>query len=218
MEARIERVLAAVAGGWKDGECVIARKVAPDRAAVVAEKLAALRLSLKKMEDQLRAAAVTGTLALQRGRVGGKHEQAEDRDQQLVHRAAVGDFCRIGISRGVPRRPERLPHVPASCSPVLARSSCPTASSPSATIAEVLERLDPHQTVDELMELAAGKIPALLCFEHAHSPAWCHRGMVSAWLHLTLGLDVLEYGREQDGCGATHPKLCDSARDFYSRC
>jgi ParB family chromosome partitioning protein len=66
MEARIERVLAAVAGGWKDGECVIARQIAPDRAAVVAEKLAALRLTLKKMEDQLRAAAVTGKLALQR--------------------------------------------------------------------------------------------------------------------------------------------------------
>lgn len=65
MEARIERVLTAVAGGWKDGECVIARKVSPDRAAVVAEKLAALRLAIKKMEDQLRAAAVTGTLALQ---------------------------------------------------------------------------------------------------------------------------------------------------------
>jgi ParB family chromosome partitioning protein len=65
MEARIERVLAVVAGGWKDGECVIAKRIAPDRAAVVAEKLAALRLAIKKMEDQLRAAAVTGTLALQ---------------------------------------------------------------------------------------------------------------------------------------------------------
>jgi hypothetical protein len=65
MEARIEKVLAAVASGWKDGECVVARQVAPDRTAVVAEKLAALRLTLKKMEDQLRAAAVTGTLALQ---------------------------------------------------------------------------------------------------------------------------------------------------------
>jgi hypothetical protein len=65
MESRIERVLATVAGGWKDGECVIARQIAPDRAAVVAEKLAALRLTIKKMEDQLRAAAVTGRLALQ---------------------------------------------------------------------------------------------------------------------------------------------------------
>jgi ParB family chromosome partitioning protein len=66
MEARIDRVAAAVASGWKDGECVVARQVAPDRAIVVAEKLAALRLALKRMEDQLRAAAVTGTLALQR--------------------------------------------------------------------------------------------------------------------------------------------------------
>ena len=57
-------MLSAVAGGWKDGERVIAKKVSPDRSAVVAEKLAALRLTLKKMEDQLRAAAVTGTLAL----------------------------------------------------------------------------------------------------------------------------------------------------------
>jgi hypothetical protein len=66
MESRIDRVMAVVASGWKDGECVIAKRVAPDRAAVVAEKLAALRLSIKKMEDQLRAAAVTGMLALQR--------------------------------------------------------------------------------------------------------------------------------------------------------
>ena len=65
MEARIDRVIAAVSTGWKDGECVVARQVAPDRAAVVAEKLAALRLTIKRMEDQLRAAAVTGTLALQ---------------------------------------------------------------------------------------------------------------------------------------------------------
>jgi hypothetical protein len=65
MEARIERVLSAVAGGWKDGECVVAKKVSPDRAAMLAEKLAVLRLTLKPMEDQLRAAAVTGTLALQ---------------------------------------------------------------------------------------------------------------------------------------------------------
>ena len=66
MEARIDRVAAAVATGWKDGECVIGKQIAPDRAGVVAEKLAALRLTLKKMENELRAAAVTGALALQR--------------------------------------------------------------------------------------------------------------------------------------------------------
>jgi ParB family chromosome partitioning protein len=65
MEARIDRMLATLASGWKDNECTIARKVAPDRAALVAEKLATVRLTAKRMEDQLRAAAVTGRLALQ---------------------------------------------------------------------------------------------------------------------------------------------------------
>jgi ParB family chromosome partitioning protein len=65
MEARIDRVLAAIANGWKENECVVARQVAPDRAAVVAEKLAALSRTAKKMADELRAAAVTGRLALQ---------------------------------------------------------------------------------------------------------------------------------------------------------
>jgi ParB family chromosome partitioning protein len=65
MEARIDRMLAALASGWKENECVIARKVAPDRAVLVAEKLATVRLTAKRMEDQLRAAVVTGTLALQ---------------------------------------------------------------------------------------------------------------------------------------------------------
>jgi ParB family chromosome partitioning protein len=66
MEARIDRMLATLASGWRENECTIARKVAPDRAALVAEKLAAVRLTAKRMENELRAAAVTGTLALQR--------------------------------------------------------------------------------------------------------------------------------------------------------
>jgi ParB family chromosome partitioning protein len=65
MEAKIDRVLATLARGWKDNECLVARKVAPDRAVLVAEKLATIRLTAKRMEDELRAAAVTGTLALQ---------------------------------------------------------------------------------------------------------------------------------------------------------
>ena len=54
-----------MATGWKDGKCTIAKQIALDRAIVEAEKLAALRLTLKRMEDQLRTAGVTGTLALQ---------------------------------------------------------------------------------------------------------------------------------------------------------
>jgi hypothetical protein len=65
MESRIDRVLAAIASGWWENECTVAREVAPDRAAVVAEKLAALSSTAKKLADELRAAAVTAQLALQ---------------------------------------------------------------------------------------------------------------------------------------------------------
>jgi hypothetical protein len=65
--------------------------------------------------------------------------------------------------------------------------------------AEVLERLDPRKTVDELIAMADGKIPVLLCFEHPTSTAWCHRAMISAWFSATLGLEVPEYGREGRG-------------------
>ena len=83
-------------------------------------------------------------------------------------------------------------------------------------IREVLQQLDARETVAELIELAAGKIPALLCFEHSRSDAWCHRGIVSAWLQKTLGIDVPEFGLEQDRCGIDHPKLCAEARAFLS--
>lgn len=41
--------------------------------------------------------------------------------------------------------------------------------------------------------------------------------MVSAWLQQTIGLDVPEYGREAEGCGLNHPKLCASARAYHAR-
>ena len=82
---------------------------------------------------------------------------------------------------------------------------------------EVLGRLDAHQVVDELLNMAGGRIPALLCFEHTHGPAWCHRAIVSAWFHQALGLEAPELGREVDGFGLDHPKLCDEARAFLTR-
>ncbi len=54
MEARIERLASALAGGWKDGECVIANRVSPDRAASMADKLAAIRVEVRHMEQALR--------------------------------------------------------------------------------------------------------------------------------------------------------------------
>lgn len=54
MEARIEKAAALVSTGWKDGECVIANRVNPDRARLVADKLRAIQTCLRIMERELR--------------------------------------------------------------------------------------------------------------------------------------------------------------------
>ena len=76
-----------------------------------------------------------------------------------------------------------------------------------------LDKLDPQTAVNELMALAGGRIPALLCFEREPpDEAWCHRGFVSAWLRDTLGLLVPEVGHEAGGIGWSHPKLPPALR------
>lgn len=117
-------------------------------------------------------------------------------------------YCRIGISRGVPRgqrgyrRYGKLNPRPwfDSVSPERYRQ---------LYFAEVLDPLDPEAVVRDLMELSQGEIPALLCWENASLPIrqWCHRSLVSAWLHVTLGLEVCEVGLEAYGFGWNHPLL-----------
>jgi hypothetical protein len=71
-----------------------------------------------------------------------------------------------------------------------------------------LEALDPQAVSRDLAALAGGRIPALLCFEKPPpNPAWCYRGLVSAWVGEALGLKVVEYGYEDAGWGWAHPKL-----------
>jgi hypothetical protein len=54
----------------------------------------------------------------------------------------------------------------------------------------------------DLAKLADGKIPTLLCFEPPPpDAAWCHRGLVAAWLQDQLGVVVLEVGHEHHGGG-----------------
>jgi hypothetical protein len=78
---------------------------------------------------------------------------------------------------------------------------------------EVLDPLDPKKVVKDLLNLADGRIPALLCFEGSEPRrSWCHRSLVSAWLKDTLNLDVFEFGQEIYGCGWEHPKLDASLR------
>lgn len=54
MMARIDAAAGKLAGGWKDGECVIASKVNPDEASKMAEKLKALQAMARTMERELR--------------------------------------------------------------------------------------------------------------------------------------------------------------------
>ena len=68
--------------------------------------------------------------------------------------------------------------------------------------------LDPAAVLGELTDLAAGQLPALLCFEKPPpDAAWCHRGLVSAWFADALGRAVVEFGHEDAGSGWAHPKL-----------
>jgi hypothetical protein len=60
---------------------------------------------------------------------------------------------------------------------------------------EILAPLDPHRVVNELVELALGRVPALLCYEaSAPGPDWCHWSLVSLWFHQKLGVEVFELG------------------------
>jgi ParB family transcriptional regulator, chromosome partitioning protein len=63
IEARIEAVRRAVAAGFQKGELVIARKIAPDRAGVIADELRLIQKHLADMEKALRQSAVQGELA-----------------------------------------------------------------------------------------------------------------------------------------------------------
>ena len=59
---------------------------------------------------------------------------------------------------------------------------------------EILGKLDPKQTWDELHELANGAEPVLLCWEKPPftDSNWCHRSLVAEWFKTTLGEDVQE--------------------------
>jgi ParB family transcriptional regulator, chromosome partitioning protein len=64
MEAKVDRIVSMVAGGWRDGESIIAAKVSPDRAALMADKLVHIRRHLVTMERELRNIAAQAQIAL----------------------------------------------------------------------------------------------------------------------------------------------------------
>lgn len=62
MERRIARVAEMIGAGWKDGECVVASKVNPGNANLMADQLNAIQKALRIMERELRNTTAQATL------------------------------------------------------------------------------------------------------------------------------------------------------------
>ncbi|MBY0558841.1 DUF488 domain-containing protein [Hyphomicrobium sp.] len=114
-------------------------------------------------------------------------------------------YCRVGISRGAPRRQAGYRRYPALAPGSWFRDLSPDEFRRRYND-EILNRLDPKRVIADLEGMAERRTVALLCFEPPtpESP-WCHRGLVALWLYETLALRVSEFG--QQGCCAAHPKL-----------
>lgn len=101
---------------------------------------------------------------------------------------------RVGISIGTPRKVGGTIPTYRSLAPRRSMLQLPLIPYREIYFGEILSRLDPHQVVDELIELAGGSEPVLLCFERPPftEENFCHRRMVAEWLANTVGLDVSE--------------------------
>jgi hypothetical protein len=123
------------------------------------------------------------------------------------------NYCRIGISRSTPRGQKGYRRYP-KLNPGPWFRSIPDEHAWAARYQdEILSVLDPGRTVAELIDIAGGRAPVLLCWEPPEPGAdFCHRGLVAAWLWDRLGLTVCELGFEREGCGWSHPKVPPSLR------
>lgn len=65
LEAKIETISAMVQLGFKDGECIAAQRVSPDRVKSMADKLSLIRSHIQHMEHDLRRVAAQGDILLE---------------------------------------------------------------------------------------------------------------------------------------------------------
>jgi hypothetical protein len=115
-----------------------------------------------------------------------------------------GDHLRVGISRSTPRRISGFRRLRA-LEPGLWFNAASPEEFHKLYMAQ-LNALDVAAIVVGLEAMAADAqavAVVFVCYEAPHGGAWCHRSLISAWLHDRLGLEVPEYGLE--GCGARHP-------------
>jgi hypothetical protein len=103
---------------------------------------------------------------------------------------------RIGISRGIPRRRAAGYRIYRKLAPGSWFHSVSDDEYTRRFQTEILDRLDPHQVAAELVSLAGGGVPVMVCFERAGDGQWCHRAMVADWLAEATGQPVPEVGFE----------------------
>lgn len=65
LEGKIGAIVDMVAEGFKDGECVAARRVSPDRVKLMADKLSLVRKHILQMEHDLRCVATQSEITLE---------------------------------------------------------------------------------------------------------------------------------------------------------
>lgn len=65
LEAKVEQIVSMIAEGFKDGECVAARKVSPDRVNDMVQKMKMIRSALIRMEYQLEKAATQTSMQIE---------------------------------------------------------------------------------------------------------------------------------------------------------
>jgi hypothetical protein len=103
---------------------------------------------------------------------------------------------RIGISRGMPRGQPAGFRMYRKLAPGPWYSSAEPDEYVRRYHAEILAPLDPEVVAAELTEMAAGKVPVMLCFEQANGRDWCHRSLAAEWLADALDEPVSEFGHE----------------------
>jgi ParB family transcriptional regulator, chromosome partitioning protein len=103
LEEKIEAIAAMVAAGFKDGKCVAAQRVSPDRVKLVADKLALVRAHILQMEHDLRCVATQSEIKLEFTEQNNANRKISD------HPTTVGAPDRArGQGRREPRVADKL--------------------------------------------------------------------------------------------------------------
>jgi hypothetical protein len=104
---------------------------------------------------------------------------------------------KVGISRGVPHRVAPGYRIYRRLAPGPWFQSASDDEFAHLYRTEVLGPLNPRFVAGELLDLARGGVPVMVCYEKADGPAWCHRALAAAWLAEALGQPVPEIGFDE---------------------